>query len=180
MGGSFTRISMPITRRKLIACSTILATSGCLSIEDPLSNVGVANPNPHVKFSGNVSTGEPLVVDANLSTDVAYPNHYSALLRSEETADRIRWEYIRQEIPMFVDDLEGTNFDSEFLLLFGMVLPRIKQLESGPIRYEDGTLYSEYQIEDRSSSSTEMSINTNVQRIVADEIPEDVEYEVRF
>lgn len=175
---------MGLTRRKLITSSAlsgaIVGIAGCLSQGSEVTNLGGGNQSLRINFAGNVSTDKPLIKETDLSSDSAYPNYYSALLGSERAADKIQMEYVRQEIPQFVDELEETDFDSEYLVFFGMVLPRSKQLQSGLTTFKNGTLYSEYHIAKRSSDSSEVSINTNIQRIKARNLPNNVEYEVRF
>lgn len=172
---------MELTRRQLIACSTlssaILGLSGCLSQGGRIRNLGMSPAGPRVTFAGNVSTEEPLIENSDFSTEAAYPHYYSALVESENATDKIRWEYIRQEIPQFVDELRETDFGSEFLLFFGMVLPPTKQISAGSTFYKDNTLISEYQIEESSSASQVLSVNTNVKRI-KDKVPDDVEFKL--
>lgn len=172
---------MDSTRRRVIACSALssvlLGTSGCLS-NDPISSLNSSARDPRVNFAGNVSTGKPLLRDADLSTEAAYPHHYSGVVGSKDGG--VRWEYVRREVPQFVDDLDETDFDAEFLLFFGMVLSPTKQLQSGSSTYEDGTLYSTYRIAEASSASSKLSINTHVTRVEGETIPDDVEFGVRF
>ncbi|MFC4552250.1 MULTISPECIES: hypothetical protein [Halorussus] len=175
---------MTLTRRKLLARSALpgvlLSTSGCLSRGGPTVGFGWFDRAPNVNLSGNVSTDEPLIEGASLSTETEYPHHYSAVVSSGADAERIRWEYVRRELPPLVDELEATDFASEYLLFFGMRLPRTQQLRSGPSSLNDGTLYSEYRIEGPGGASSVLTINTNVQRVEGESPPDDVEFKVRF
>jgi hypothetical protein len=169
---------MDETRRKVLASSAIsglvLGTAGCLSQDI------FGDQDPNFDFSGNVSTDEPLVENAELSTQAAYPNHYSALIGSDDDADAIRWEYIRQEVTQIVDILEETDYDSEYLVFFGMALPGTKHLQSGPTSSEDGTLRFGYRVDDKRSGTSELVVNTQIGRVESDDVPDDVEFEVRF
>lgn len=166
------------TRRKVLASSALsclaFGTAGCLS-QDLLGN-----SVPNVDFSGDVSTDEPLVENAELSTQTAYPNHYSELIGSDNAAEKIRWDYIRQEVSQIVDKLEETDYTSEFLVFFGMALPGTKQLQPGPITSEDGTLQFGYRVDDKRSGTSELAVNTHVRRVESGDVPDDVEFEVRF
>jgi len=169
---------MDKTRRKVLASSAIsglvFGTAGCLS-QDFLGD-----QDPNFDFSGNVSTDEPLVENAELSTQAAYPNHYSELIGSDDATEKIRWDYIRQEVSQIVSILEETDYDSEYLVFFGTVLPRTKQLQPGPTSSEDGTLRFGYRVDDKRSGTSELAVNTQVGRVESGDVPDDVEFEVRF
>lgn len=171
---------MKLTRRDLItksALSTaVIGVSGCLGrVVNEFGN------RPRVTFSGNVDSEEPLVEDTGLSTKDTYPYHYSKLITSKQAEEKeIRWEYIEQELPGFVDDLEGTDFDSEFLLFFGLMLPRTRQLQSGPTSIKDGTLHTEYRVAPDPAGSRQLVVNTAIQRVIHDDPPENVKVSVQF
>lgn len=173
---------MGITRREVVSKSALSAAvfgvSGCLGRAG--NTLGQPENTPSVAFSGNVDAREPLTESAGLSTEESYPRHYSKLVTSKNAeSEEIRWEYIEQELPGLVDDLEGTDFDSEFLLFFGLVLPRTKQLQPGETVIKDGTLHAEYHVEPDTAGSSEIVVNTAIKRVVADP-PENVEVTVRL
>lgn len=178
------RHSMGLTRRKLLACTAlpgvVLGTSGCLSQGGPLSGFSSSKQEAKVKFDGNVSTEEPLTENAEISPESPYPNHYSSVIHSKGAADVIRWEYVQEELPQLVDDLEATNFDAESLLFFGMVLPETKQLQSEGVSIDESTLRSTYRIGSDRSASRSLSIHTHIHRVKMEDHPDDVSFEVRF
>lgn len=172
---------MELTRRRLLTSSALLGTSvgmsGCTSLPDSI----LGRSDLRVKYSGNVSSDEPLVEDAGLFEQDSYPYHYSRLITTEqEESEEIRWEYIEDELPLLVENLEGTDFSSEFLVFFGLVLPARKQLGGGSTSYEDDTLYAEYRVEDNSTPSIEIRVNTQMMRVQHDEVPEKLEPTVHF
>lgn len=161
---------MRSTRRTFLGTSILLsvtAGAGCLE------SLGLSN-SVRVSFSGNVHADEPLVEGVHGLGD-GYPHHYVRLVTSkgqEET--EVRWDYIDDELPLLTGSLEGTDFDSEFLLFFGVVLPRNRSLQPDTAtRIEDGTLYTDYRIEESGSASSEIAINTAIKRVVHDERPDD-------
>ena len=168
---------MKLTRRDLLASAalsgSVLGTAGCLSL--PTGERG-----PHVNFSGNVSTDEPLVEDAELSTDAAYPNHYSALIDTDDAAETIRWEYVREEIPLLINTLEETDYGSEYLAFFGMALPGTKQLQPGDTSRDDGTVRFAYRVDRSGSAAWEVEVNTHIRRVESDDAPDDPAFEVQF
>lgn len=164
--------------KTVLGASTVCSLSGCQSIagQSELTDGTVT-----VKFSGDVSTEEPLIGGADVSTDNAYPSHYSAVVTSKEgEARKIRWKYIEDELPLFVDDLQGTDFDSAYLVFFGMVLPENKQLLPGSVTAKDGTLHSNYRIGDRSSAALGLTINTHARRIKSEKEPNEVKFSVTY
>lgn len=171
-----------VTRRKFVAAlltSSTVAGSGCL--ETP---AGIFHESDTLRttFSGNVHTREPLTENAELSTADSYPYHYWELVTTEaEESENIRWEYIQDEIPLLEGNLEGTEFGSEFLLFFGMVLPRTRQLQpESTTTIEDDTLYAGYRIDRASSNSSEVAVNTAIKRIKHEDPPGNVAVDVRF
>lgn len=163
-----------------VASGAVLGLSGCLSQGGPMTGLTNSSNDPKVKFEGNVSTGEPLVSGTELSTDAAYPHHYSAVVDAKPETDRIRWEYIRDEISPIEDELRETDFESELLTLFGMVLPQTKQLQPRTVSFDDGVLYVTFEVGERSSAASGLAINTSIQRVRTEESPDDVEFGVRF
>lgn len=61
-----------------------------------------------------------------------------------------------------------------------MVLPPTKQLQSGPVRLEDGTLTSAYRLAPASSGATGLRINTYIRRIEGIDPPDEVDYVVHY
>lgn len=175
---------MELSRRKLLTCSTLsgitLGTSGCLSGGSGLANLDGADSDVTVKFEGSVSSEEPLVENTNLSAQTAYPHQYSAVVLPKDDRDEIRWDYVRQEIPLLVDDLEATDFESQFLVVFGMILPETKQLQSGAVSLENGTLRSRYRIGSDSSGASGLTTNTYIRRLEPVVQFDDVKFEVVF
>lgn len=174
---------MKVSRRKLIATSaltgTVISLSGCLSRANHNLSTMSTDSEVRVRFSGNVSTGSPIIKRKELSTQSSYPNYYSAAIKTNSEKDRIRFEYIQKEVPQLESKLTETDFDSEYLIFFGMVLPRSQQLSSGEADIKNNNVYFEYTVEESGSSSTELVINTNIRRIEG-RAPEDIEYNVTF
>ncbi len=168
---------MKLTRRRLATRSALAAalagTAGCVG--------NLASRGPRVTFSGNVHSEEPLVEDVDISVEDRYPNHYSRIVTSKDAeSEEIRWGYIEREHGGLVDDLEGTDFDSEFLMFFGLVLPRTKQLQPGSTRIEDDTLHVEYSVAPASSGNSEVVLNTAMMRVIHDDPPSDVSVSVTY
>lgn len=175
---------MKLSRRKVLARSALsgvaVGASGCLSRSGGPANLGGPGPDVTVKFEGSVSTDEPLVENVAVSTRDPFPYQYSYVAFSEDTKGKIRKDYVREEMPLLVDELEETDFESQSLVFFGMVLPETKQLQAGPLSLEDGTLHSEYRIGSDSSGASGLTINTYIRRLEPTVRPENVKFEVTF
>lgn len=172
---------MQQTRRKLLAA---VVTAGATSISGCITDAEMPNVfddgKPRVTFSGNVSTDEPLLSDVVISTDMTYPSHYSTIVASKKEARRIRWEYIRNDEPTLVSNLERADLESGVLAFFGMVLPADKQLQPVSTSFRDGKLYAEYRIDHRSSASSKLQINTQIKEVKLGTNPDSLEPSVHF
>jgi hypothetical protein len=167
---------MKLTRRhlstRLALTASVAGTAGCLDFLDGRADV---------TFSGNVHSEEPLIEGAEISADDPYPNHYSRLVTTKEEEQQvIRWEYIQRELPGLVDDLEGTDFDSEFLVFIGLLLPGTKQLETGTTRIEDDTLHAEFYVTSSGSGNLSIGVNTALKRVTHDDPPSEVTFSVEY
>lgn len=165
-------------RRHVLAATTALGglttTAGCSAAVPFLA------PRPHTTFDGSVWADEPLVTPDEPSPTAGPPHQYGQVVTAENQ-QQIRWEYIKQELPLLVDELEATDFATEFLLFFGMVLnPSKQQLQTGKTELTDGTLTAEYRIDSHSSANTNRRINTIIQRYEAIDSLEDVAFTVHY
>ena len=152
--------------------TSILGAAGCLTA--PLNDT-----EPNVVFSGNISSDEPLIENVDINPSSGYPHHYSALIASRADRDKIRWEYIREDIPLFVDDLNRADLDTDYLVFFGMFLPKGKDIDGHGSSMQDGTLLSEYRITG-TADSRDPRLNTHVKIVRSDDVPDDVTFEVRY
>lgn len=134
----------------------------------------------NVDYSGMTTTDQPLVRNEHLTIDgeSSFPNYYKALVTS---SDQFRWKYLREEDAALADDMEQTNWDSEVLAVFGMVLPRNKGFNSKGVSLKDGTLTMKLVLEDRPSASSAVTIMNQVLRLEnIKETPDDFEVSVTY
>lgn len=167
---------MNVTRRKLLAGFGISASGYGLTTFAELGQSQTVN----VDYSGTTTTDEPLVKNASLSIDEesSFPNYYKALVTSR---DQFRWEYLRKEDAALADDMERTDWSSEVLSVFGMVLPRDKGFNSDGVTLTDETLAVSLILEERPSSSSALTIMNHVARVEnIKETPEELEVSVTY
>jgi len=167
---------MPSSRRSFIAtaaCSAVVGMAGCV-YGTPFGNDG-----PRVTSVSTVTSDEPLIENVDIGPSAGSPDHYSALLASPDDRDQIRWEYIREEIPVFVDDLNRADLGSEYMIFFGMFLPQGRSIDSRGHSMSDGTLVSKYHLTG-TVDSREPRLNTHITIVRSDDAPDDVSFEVRY
>lgn len=167
---------MQITRRKLLAGTAISASGyGFVSIAD-LNSARTVN----VDYSGTTTTDEPIVKDEGLSIDggIQHGNYYKALVTSK---NEVRWKYLRKEDSALARSLEQTNWSTELVAVFGLVLPRNKGFNPEETSLKDGTLTKNLVLEDRPSASSELTILTHVMRLESvEKTPETFEVDVTY
>ncbi len=117
---------------------------------------------------GSIGTEEALIADTGISFDSAYPHQYLALITTQSEAERVRWEYFREEDPVLAGKFEDTDFEEGSLTFAGLVLPKTKQLESSPKTFDGSTMESTYRVLDASSDSDELAVQTVVEYWVRD------------
>lgn len=169
---------MKVSRRKLLAGLGVSASAfGLAAVVD-----GGQSQNVHVNLSANVPSEKPLVKNETLSigSETPYPNYYKALVSSR---DELRWDYFAEDsaLSMFIDDFEETDWDSQLLVIFGMVLPRTKDFQ--PVdgtTLQDGTLTVPLALDDRPSSSSELVIMNYIERVDLAEKPHDLAVSVTY
>ncbi|PSP56094.1 hypothetical protein BRC82_02870 [Halobacteriales archaeon QS_1_67_19] len=167
---------MKLTRRKLLAGIGISASGYGLSTG---INLGWSQ-SVNVDYSGMTTSDKPLVKNEQLSLDdkSAFPNYYKSLVTSN---DQLRWNYLREEDAALANDMKQTNWDSEILAVFGMVLPRNKGFNSNGVSLKDRTLTMELILEDRPSTSSALTIMNQVTRVEnIKETPDDFEVSVTY
>jgi len=152
--------------------ASILGAAGC-------STAPLNDTEPNVVFSGTDNSNEPLIGNADIDPSSGHSHHYSALIASRGDRDRIRWEYIREETPLFVDDLNRADLDTDCLVFFGMFLPKRKDIDGHGSSMDHGTLVSEYRITG-TADSRDPRLKTHVEIVRSDDIPDDVTFEVRY
>lgn len=170
--------TMKVGRRKLLAGLGVSASAfGLAAVVD-----GGRSQSVHVDLSANVPSEKPLVKNETLSVDSgpAHLNYYKVLVSSR---DELRWDLFAEDptLRMFVDDFEETDWDSQLLVIFGMVLPRTKDFQPvDDTTLEDGTLTVPLALDDRPSSSTEAVIMNYIERVDLDEKPHDLAVSVTY
>ncbi|MDL5360736.1 hypothetical protein [Halalkalicoccus sp. NIPERK01] len=117
---------------------------------------------------GSIRTEEALVADTGISFDSAYPHQYFALITTRSEAERVRWEYIREEDQVFAAKFEDTDFEEGFLTFAGLVLPKTKQLESDATTFDGSAMESTYRVMDTRDESDELAVQTVVEYWVRD------------
>lgn len=151
---------MKVTRRKLLAGLGVSAGGyGLITV------VGSGRPRRvNVDYSGVTTSEKPLVKNAHLSIDgeSSHPNYYKALVTSR---DELRWDYLAEEDAMLADALEQTNWESEYLAIFGMVLPKDKGFNAEDTTVKEGTLTMNLILTDSPSGSSELTIVNQITRI---------------
>jgi len=116
-----------------------------------------------VDYSGETTTDEPLIHDENLSIDAASSaSYYKGIVTS---SDELRWEYLREEDGMLAGSLEQTEWDSQYLTIFGMVLPRDVGFNAGRSVREDDVLTMNLTVVSRGSASSERTIMHQITRV---------------
>jgi hypothetical protein len=167
---------MQITRRKLLAGLGISASGyGLVSVAD-INSDRTAN----VDYSGTTTTDEPIVKDEQLSTDggIQHGNHYKKLVTSK---NEVRWEYLRKKDSALAESLERTNWSTELVTVFGLVLPKNRGFNPAKTTLKDGTLTKNLLLEDRPSASSELTVLTHVMRLEnVEKTPETFEVSVTY
>lgn len=164
------------SRRRILQASVVaLGTSiaGCMIGSGQTGRVDV-------DFSGTATSEKPFVKNAHLSIDggASYPNYYKALVTSR---DELRWEYLVEEKALLVDNLNNTSWESEYLAIFGMVLPRDRGFNAEETTIKDGTLTKTLILKDRSSGSSALTIMNHITRIKnVEERPKKLEVSVVY
>lgn len=134
-----------------------LGLSGCLSFQPDISS-------PEIKFSGNISTSEPVLSQPVLSTENTYPVVRSELLSSNDLEEAIRWKYLEKEIPQIVDELHEYDTSNNSLIVSGSILPSDKKLKPRNLYFDDEDLHVVYGIVNRPSGSPQkLLVNTQFQ-----------------
>lgn len=167
---------MQITRRKLLAGLGIsVGGYGLVSIADRNSARAI-----NVDYSGTTTTGEPIVEGERLSIDggIQHGNYYKAIVASKS---EVRWEYLRNEDSSLAGSLEQTNWSSEFITVFGLILPRNRGFDPEETTLKDGTLTKNLVLKERPSASSELTILTHVMRLEnVEKTPETFEVNVTY
>lgn len=167
---------MKVTRRKLLAGAGLAAGGFGLATVVGSSRSRRAD----VDYSGMTTSEKPLVKNAHLSTDSEskFPNHYKALVTSR---DELRWDYLVEEDAMLADSLEQTDWDSEVVAIFGMVLPRDRGFDPENTTVHEGTLTMNLVLERRPSESSTSTIMNQITRVEnVPEPPEQLEVRVTY
>lgn len=147
-----------------VAAAGIGSAAGCLDL--PFSE------KCQFRRGGSIGTEEALIADTGISFDSAYPHQYHALITTQSEAKRVRWEYFREEDPVFAGKFEDTDFEEGFLTFAGLVLPKTKQLESSTKTFDGSTMESTYRVLDatipansRSKPSSNTGFGTRKRRV---------------
>jgi hypothetical protein len=169
---------MELDRRKLLA--GLGASVGGLGLTTVLGES--RSRKVHVDFSGTIPSEKPLVKGETLSEDAksAYPNHYETLVSSR---DELRWDYFEEDsaLRLSAGDLEKTDWNSQLLVVFGMVLPRTKDFQpTGRTTLNDGMLTVPLALDERSSGSSELVIMNYVERVDLGREPEELAVPVTY
>jgi hypothetical protein len=169
---------MELDRRKLLA--GLGASVGGLGLATVLGES--RSRKVHVDFSGTIPSEKPLVKGETLALDggPAYPNHYEALVSSR---DELRWDYFAEDsaLRLSAGDLEKTDWNSQLLVIFGLVLPRTKDLQPRDrTTLNDGTLTVPLTLDERSSGSSEPVIMNYLERVDIGREPEELAVPVTY
>jgi hypothetical protein len=151
---------MDPTRRKLLAGIAIsasgLSIAGCSDITN--------NTHVDIDYSGMTTAEEPIIKGEGLSitNESSGASTYKEIVTEES---EIRWEYLQQEDGMLAASLSDTNWGSEYVAIFGMVLPRTRGFNPEEITRGQETLRMHLLLEGRPSASADRTIMHHISRV---------------
>jgi hypothetical protein len=130
---------MSRTRRSflaLVGTGVVGASSGCLGGTDY-----------EQLASGRLRTDESILDDEEITLTVEDDQVYTRVIDSASEAEHVRWDAVADEDGFLADSCEGTDYESHFLALSGVVLPPDWSLTRVDSRFENGMLYQLYRVE---------------------------------
>jgi hypothetical protein len=140
-----------------------------------------SDSEPEFRRGGVLSSQKPFLKNVNIASDRRYPYEYHALIRNEEEAERIRWDYFHEVHPVYAEKFQNVNLSDGFFIFAGLVLPETKQLDAGYTEFDDGKIRATYRVLNGQSRPEGISIQTAVGFWKAEgRLPSDLSVEYRF
>lgn len=156
----------------------IVAGGLCIGVSGCVSRLFV--DTPRTNFTGNISTEEPVITDTALESGDQYPYYYFKVIDSESEDETIRWSYLEDETPTLPNTLHDTSYETEILVLFGLLLPNTRRLNVENTQFDNNILRREYRVLDQRSGSSAVEVSTHISRLEFDGVVEEAEASVTF
>lgn len=120
---------------------------------------------------------EPVLEHSVLAGDDSSEMVSGLLIDDQETADRVKWDLLKEISSDFAGDFTNTAFDDgEFLVLVEVLLPKSHTIRDTDVTYEDGELQLQYEIVSADESSTAVTVNNSLEKWRTDtgDAPDDI------
>lgn len=138
------KMSSRSRRQYLIGAGALVSTAPIIAA----ANEYLSGHTPYDLYQeANFKTEEPVVRGTNVSTDSQTPDSYAALIRTQKESDqRYRVEYIQKGFDIDVSKLYSFNYNTDFVAIVGLVLPKRYMLEYEGREFDNGTLRPKYKV----------------------------------
>lgn len=141
-----------------VSAATVTASLGL----SPISTSEESNPY-RIRQKSVLRTKEPLVRDTGVEIGQSFPYQYSAIITSEEDANRVRREYARSEFDISIKDSFDVDYKEEFQVFAGLILPNSLQIDLYEATVKDRTVETSYDIIESKQVGDELQVHTGIQ-----------------
>lgn len=128
---------MSLRRRTVVlTLFGLVSVAGCTG-RSVFENDGGVTDDETIKKWWEFESSEPVLSDPDIETQSVAGiegarRTYSSVIASNEEAERLRLDYLRENVaPVTPDEFASVNFDDEFLLVYGIELPPGYSLRDG-------------------------------------------------